>query len=209
MGAEFRNKLIPVLFGIYCASLMIQNILATKTFDIAAFTVTTGVLISPLIFIIQDISSELFGYKQTKKMILLSFVMNFIAVILFQLAIMIPASGSYMNQEAFSTILGSTARITSASFAAYVTGSLINTKVMVALKHRERQNLFVRAISSTLAGQLCDNAIFAFAAFLFVLPVPVIVSMVIGGTLFEVIYEVIFYPVTKTAITKLERKIEA
>ena len=207
MKQDYKSKLIPILFGVYCASLIIQNILATKTIDIFMFTVTTGILISPVVFIIQDISSELFGYKQTRKMILLSFVMNFVAVLMFQLAIMLPASVSFYNQDAFSTILGSTLRITCASFLAYVTGSLINSKIMVVLKKKYNKSLFVRAITSTLAGQLCDNAIFAFVAFSFVLPLPVILSMVVGGTLFEVLYEIIFYPVTKKAINSLKHKI--
>ena len=206
---DFKNKIIPIIFGIYCASLMIQNVLATKTIDITIFSVTTGVLISPLVFIIQDISSEIFGYKQTKRMILLSFGMNFLAAILFQVAILLPPSAAFFNQEAFATVLGSTLRITCASFAAYITGSLINTKIMVALKQRYPKNFFIRAISSTFVGQLCDNAIFAFGAFLFVLPVDVILSIVVGGTLFEVIYEIIFYPLTKKLVTVLNRKVSA
>lgn len=206
MSNEFKNKISPVMFGVYCAALMIQNILATKTIDVLVFTVTTGVLVSPLVFIVQDISCELFGYKQTKKMVLLSFVMNFIAVLLFQLAITLPASESYQNQEAFSTLLSSTVRITLASFFAYVVGSLVNSRIMVALKYRYEKSLFVRAITSTFAGQLCDNAIFAVGAFAFVLPVPAIVSMIIGGTMFEVVYEVLFYPVTKKAIGYLQTK---
>ena len=206
---EFRNKIIPILFGIYCASLMIQNVLATKTIDIAVFSVTTGVLVSPLVFIIQDISSELFGYKLTKRMILLSFAMNFLAAILFQVAILLPPSVAFFNQEAFATVLGSTLRITCASFVAYITGSLINTKIMVALKQKYPKNFFIRAITSTIVGQFCDNAIFAFGAFLFVLPVDVILSIVVGGTLFEVIYEIIFYPITKKLVNVLSRKVSA
>ena len=49
------------LFGIYCAGIIIQNILATKNIDILMFTVTTGILVSPLVFIIQDVQTEIFG----------------------------------------------------------------------------------------------------------------------------------------------------
>lgn len=209
MNETFKNKLVPVLFGVYCAALMVQNVLATKTIDVAIFSVTTGILVSPLVFIIQDVTSELFGYKLAKKMILLSFAMNFLAALLFQLAILLPPSVNFANQEGFAAVLGSTLRISCASFAAYVTGSLINSKIMVALKERYNKSLFVRAITSTLAGQFCDNAIFCFGAFLFVLPVPVIVSMIVGATLFEVIYEIIFYPVTKKTVKALEKKIAA
>lgn len=196
-----------MLFGVYCAALMIQNVLATKTVEVSMFTVTTGVLVSPLVFIIQDISSELYGYKKTREMVILSFVMNFFAVIMFQIAIMLPPSTTYSNQAAFAAVLGSTPRITCASFLAYMTGSLINSKIMVKLKEGRKGGLFVRAITSTVAGQLCDNAIFSFCAFLFVLPVQAILSMVFGATLFEVMYEVSFYPVTKKAIKTVERVI--
>ena len=203
---NFKNKLLPILFGVYCASLMIQNVLATKTIDIAVFTVTTGVLVSPFVFIVQDVTSELYGYEKAKRMIFVSFAMNFLAAILYQFAILLPPSVSFANQEGFASVLGSTLRITCASFAAYLAGSLINTKVMVKLKERYNDSLFVRAISSTVVGQFVDNAIFSFGAFAFVLPVPVILSMVIGATLFEVLYEIIFYPITKMAIKALGSK---
>jgi uncharacterized integral membrane protein (TIGR00697 family) len=201
---NMEKKITPILFGIYCASLMVQNILATKTFDFFVFTVTTGILISPLVFIIQDVASEILGYKKTKQMIILSFVMNFIAVILFQIAIFIPASTTYANQEAFAIILSSTPRITFASLLAYVSGSLINSKIMIELREKYNKSLFVRAITSTIVGQLVDNGIFSIVAFLFVLPTQAVLSMIIGGTLFEVVYEILFYPLTKTIIKRLK-----
>lgn len=201
-----KDRLLPLLFGVYCASLMIQNVLATKTIDVAMFTVTTGILISPLVFIVQDVVSELYGFQQAKKMIFVSFSMNFFAALLYQFAIILPPSVSFVEQVAFSSILGSTLRITCASFAAYYVGSILNTKIMSTLKERHENSLFVRAITSTLVGQFFDNAIFAIGAFAFVLPIPAIVSMIVGGTLFEVLYEIIFYPITKKVIRVLESK---
>lgn len=199
---DFKGKTLCILFGVYCAGLMIQNVLAAKTVDIGIFTVTTGILVSPLMFIVQDVTSELFGFSKAKIMILLSFVMNFIAALLFQIAIALPPSATFANQQAFATTLGSTLRITCASFAAYLTGSLLNAKIMVSLKEKYGSSLFIRAISSTVVGQFFDNAIFAFGTFAFVLPPSDILSMVAGGTLFEVIYEIGFYPITQKVIKK-------
>lgn len=192
-----------VLFGVYCAALIIQNTLAMKSIDVLGFTVTTGVLVSPLLFIAQDVSSEVFGYKQTKNMILLSFAMNLVAVILYQIAIAIPASSVWTNQEAFSSILGTTGRIAFASFMAYVLGSLANSKIMTKMKEKHPDSLFVRAITSTIVGQLLDNAIFSFVAFAGVIPTVNIVTMVVGATLFETVYEVILYPVTRVVIARV------
>lgn len=194
-------------FAVYAAAIIVQNILATKQIDIGVFTVTTGIIVSPFVFIVQDVISEIFGFKTAKKMVLLGFLLNFIGVLLFTLAIYVPSSAFWFNQEAFSTILGTTFRISVASFTAYILGALTNVKVMVALKERFPKSLFVRAISSTIVGQFLDNAIFACIAFLGVLPGEAIWSMILGGTLFEVIYEVIFYPITKTVIHFTKKKI--
>lgn len=172
------------------------------------FTVTTGILVSPIVFIIQDIVSEIYGYKEAKKMVLLGFLMNFVGVLLFTLAIYLPSSQFWFNQDAFSTILGTTLRISIASFIAYIVGSLTNTKIMVVLRDKYPKSLFIRAISSTIVGQFLDNALFAFIAFLGILPLSAIISMVIGGTIFEVLYEVLFYPITKTSIKKLKNYIK-
>lgn len=202
-----KDKLLQTFFGMYAGGVLIQNILATKQIDIAIFTVTTGILVSPLVFIIQDIVAEIYGYKEAKKMVLIGFLMNFIGVLLFTLAIHLPSSAYWFNQEAFTTILGTTLRITIASFIAYIIGSLTNSKIMVVLKKKYPNSLFVRAISSTIVGQFLDNALFATIAFYGVLPMNAIYSMILGGTIFEVLYEIIFYPITKTSIKAAKKYI--
>lgn len=113
-----------------------------------------------------------------------------------------------LDSGAFSSILGTTLRISIASFTAYVIGSLTNSGIMVWLKNKFPKSLFVRAISSTIVGQLLDNALFATIAFLGVLPTSAIISMIIGGTIFEVLYEIIFYPITKISIKNCKKYIE-
>lgn len=201
-----KNEILKLCFSIYASSLIIQNILATKQIDVWVFTVTTGILISPIIFIIQDIVSEIFNYQEAKKMVLYGFLMNFIGVIFFTISIKIPPSPFWSNQKAFENILSSTFRISIASFTAYIIGSLVNTKVMVALKYKS--HLFFRSITSTIIGQLLDNGLFAIIAFLNVLPFKSIILMIIGGTIFEVLYEIIFYPITKFLIIKIKKIIK-
>lgn len=198
-----KNDALKFLYGIYCAALIIQNVLATKSIDIACFTVTTGIVISPIVFIVQDVTSEIFGFKEAKRMILTAYVMGFVMVLLSQMSIMLPASRTYVNQIAFASIFSTTARITAASFVAYMAGSLMNAKVMTL--NKKKSNLFFRAISSTVIGQILDNALFAVFGFAGVLPTAAICSMVIGGTMFETIYEIIFFPITKITIKKLNQ----
>jgi uncharacterized integral membrane protein (TIGR00697 family) len=188
------------LYATYCVGLVTMNILASKQVDILLFTINLGLFISPVVFIINDIQSEVFGYRSAKAMITAGVVAN-VAVVYF-LAITAPPSVNFANQEAFRAVLGSTARITAASVTAYYIGSLINAKVMVSMKRRLEKYLFVRAITSTVAGQVIDNIVFMTLAFAGVLPAGAIITMVIGGTVIETVCEVIFYPITRAFIRK-------
>lgn len=200
-----RNR-EAILFGIYTAALLIQNILALKTIDIWVFSMTTGVLVSPIVFMAQDVESEIYGYKHARTMILLAYLMNFIFTVLVSVAIAIVPSVAYANQQAFTAIFSTTWRITLASFAAYTIGSLMNAKIMTVGK--EKHGLFYRAIFSTIVGQFLDNAVFCFGAFLGVLPLNAIIMMVVGATIWETVYEVIFFPITQKIIAYFKKNNE-
>lgn len=105
-------------------------------------------------------------------------------------------------QDAFSAILRTTLRITIASFIAYSVGSIVNTNIMAMLKVKHPESLFVRAVTSTTVGQLLDNGLFAFIAFLGVLPVSALVSMTVGGTIIEIVTEIICFPLVKKLTNK-------
>jgi uncharacterized integral membrane protein (TIGR00697 family) len=191
------------LYAAYCVGLVTMNILASKQVDILLFTINLGLFISPVVFIINDIQSEVFGYQSAKAMITAGLVANVAVAVVYFRARTAPPSANFANQDAFRAVLGSTARITAASVTAYYIGSLINAKVMVSMKRRLEKYLFVRAITSTVAGQVIDNIVFMTLAFAGVLPAAAIITMVIGGTIIETVYEVIFYPVTRAFIRKM------
>lgn len=193
---QFKSK----IFTVYCVAVLIQNILAVKNIDVLMFSVTTGILVSPIVFTMQDVSSELYGFKETKKMIIFAYFMNLLMIIFTSLAMIIPKAEYYQNQEAFEAIFGTTPRIVVSSFIAYMTGSIINSKIMTSMK--KRNNLFIRAITSTLVGQLLDNFVFCYLAFIGVLSLQQILSMTIGATIVEVLYEIIIYPIVKKIINK-------
>ena len=191
-----------VWYAIYCGALMAMNILAAKQIDIWRFTVTCGIFTSGFIFVAQDVMTELYGVKESRKMIFSGYAVSLTMTALYQLAIIVPPSVYWTAQEAFSTILQTTLRITIASFIAYSVGSIVNTKIMAMLKAKHPESLFIRAVTSTTAGQLLDNGLFAFIAFLGVLPINALVSMTVGGTIIEIITEIICFPLVKKLTEK-------
>ena len=199
-----KTSLYATLTGVFTASLIISNIIAGKTFDFFSFTLPCGVIIFPIIYIVNDILAECYGYYKARKVILLGFFMNLIAVICYNVTIMLPAPVFFENSQAFSVVLGSTLRLLIASFIAYLAGSLVNAKVMVKLKKWDDDKLFFRCIVSTLFGEGLDAIIFIFIGFYATMPVEALLVMIVAQALFKTIYEIIVYPVTRVVIGRVK-----
>ncbi len=195
-----KTELYAMLAGVFTACLIISNIIAGKTFDFFSFTLPCGVVIFPVIYIVNDVLAEVYGYEKARNIILLGFLMNLVAVICYNITIMLPAPVFFENSEAFSIVLGSTFRLLIASFAAYLVGSLVNAKLMVLLKSWDEDKLFLRCILSTLFGEGLDAIIFIFIGFFGTMPFEALIWMIIAQALFKTVYEIIVYPLTRHVI---------
>lgn len=199
-----KTELYAYLTGIFTASLIISNIIAGKTFDFLSFTLPCGVIIFPVIYIVNDVLAEVYGYEKARKVILLGFLMNLIAVICYNITIWLPAPVFFEGSDAFNLVLGSTLRLLVASFLAYLVGSIVNAKAMVYLKKWDEEKLFFRCIMSTLFGEGLDAIIFITIAFWATMPAEALIVMIVAQALFKTLYEIIIYPVTKAVIGKIK-----
>lgn len=197
-----KENLYGILSGVFCASLIISNILAFKTFTIGGFVLPTGVILFPIVYITNDILAEIYGYKRTKQVVITGFVMNIIAVIGYNIAIMLPAPSYFTGQEAFSLVLSNTFRVLVASMSSYIVGSLVNAKVMSLLKKKFKNQLMFRCVTSTFVGEGLDALIFITIAFLGTMPITSLLTMIVFQGAFKTLYEIICYPVTKLIINK-------
>lgn len=195
-----KTDLYAILVGIFCAGLIISNIITSKTFEFFWITLPCGVIIFPLIYIVNDVLAECYGFKKARRAIYLGFFMNLIAVICYNVTMFLPAPAYFTGDSAFHTVLGSTLRLLVASFAAYLIGSLINAKLMVYLKGKYENKLFFRCISSTFAGEGMDALIFITIGFLGTMPVSALLTMIVAQALFKTAYEVVVYPLTRHVI---------
>ena len=189
-----------MLTGVFTASLIVSNIIAGKTFDFFSFTLPCGVIIFPIIYIVNDVLAEVYGYEKARKVILLGFLMNLVAVICYNITILLPAPVFFENSDAFAAVLGSTFRLLVASFVAYLAGSLVNAKMMVVMKKWDEDRLFLRCIVSTLFGEGLDAVIFIFIGFLGTMPFEALLLMIVAQALFKTAYEIIVYPLTRYVI---------
>ena len=85
-----QMELYPIITGIFCGCLIVSNILASKTFSFYDFILPCGVVIFPIVYIVGDVLTEIYGFALAKRTIYLGFVMSLIAVIAYQIAMFLP-----------------------------------------------------------------------------------------------------------------------
>ena len=99
-----KTDLYAILVGIFCAGLIISNIIASKTFEFFWITLPCGVIIFPLIYIVNDVLAECYGFKKARRAIYLGFFMNLIAVICYNVTMFLPAP-AYATSFFFSSLI--------------------------------------------------------------------------------------------------------
>lgn len=200
-----KTELYSILTGISTASLIISNILAYKTFTFYNLVLPCAVILFPVLYIISDILAEIYGFKKARKVIYLGFMMNLMAVIMFNIAINLPAPSYFEGAEAFRMVLSNSFRVLVASFISFISGSLVNAYVMVYLKEKLEKYLFIRCIGSTICGEGLDSLIFITIAFYATMPNDVLLFMIISQLTVKVSYEIICYPLTKLIINSIRK----
>lgn len=200
-----KNNLYQILTGVFVACLLISNVLAVKTFTIGEIVLPTAVIIFPVVYIVNDVLAEIYGFKKARNIIVLGFVLNVFAVAAYSMAIALPAP-AYATETAaaLALTLGSTWRMLIASFAAYLVGSFANAFIMVKMKERLNKYLMARCIFSTLIGEGLDALIFITIAFIGTMPLADLAIMIIAQAIFKTVFEVVFYPITRVTIKKVE-----
>ncbi len=192
---------------LFSVCLVLSNILAVKQFDIWGFPSTAGLIIFPVSYIINDCIAEVWGFKKARFIIWVAFAVNFFAILLFQISIALPPADYWQMQEAYSSVLAQTPRIALASLMAFLCGSFLNAYVMSKMKIMHRgKNFGLRAIASTIVGELADTFIFTTVGFLFVIPLQAVVMIILTETVLKTLFEIIILPLTTKVVRQVKER---
>ena len=195
--------LLGILFNV---CLIAANLLETKVIQIGSLTVTAGLLVFPISYIINDCIAEVWGFKKARLIIWSGFAMNFFVVALGLIAVAIPAAPFWEGEEHFDFVFGMAPRIVAASLMAFLVGSFLNAYVMSKMKVASRGRHFsARAILSTLAGETADSLIFFPVAFGGIIAWRELLIMMFIQIILKSMYEVIILPVTIRVVKAIKK----
>ncbi len=205
-----RQNTVSVLFMIFsilfCVCLITANILETKQIQVLSVSLTGGLIVFPVSYIINDCVCEVWGYSKARMLIWLGFAMNFFFVMVGALCDAIPGAPYWDNEEGFHAIFGLAPRIAAASFIAFICGSFINAYVMSKMKIASNgKNFSLRAILSTVAGESIDSLIFFPLALSSVVPTKELILLMVWQVILKTVYEIIALPITIRVVKALKK----
>jgi len=197
--------LLGILFNV---CLIAANLLETKVIQVGSLTVTAGLLVFPISYIINDCIAEVWGFKKARLIIWSGFAMNFFVVGLGLIAVAIPAAPFWEGEEHFDFVFGMAPRIVAASLMAFLVGSFLNAYVMSKMKIASQgRNFSARAILSTIVGETADSLIFFPIAFGGIIVWKELLIMMGLQIVLKSMYEVIILPVT-IRVVKVIKKVD-
>ena len=195
--------LLGILFNV---CLIAANLLETKVIQVGSLTVTAGLLVFPMSYIINDCIAEVWGFKKARLIIWSGFAMNFFVVALGLIAVAIPAAPFWEGEEHFNFVFGMAPRIVAASLMAFLVGSFLNAYVMSKMKVASQgRNFSARAIWSTVVGETADSLIFFPVAFGGVIAWKELLIMMGIQIVLKSMYEVIILPVTIRVVKAIKK----
>ena len=193
--ANKPTKLFLSLTCFFVANALIAECIGTKLFSLErllgmsihpfslfgqaglTFTLTCGVLLWPLEFVLTDVVNEYYGPKAVRRISYTAIALISYAFLMFYLAIHVPADQSFWTgsnqkegipdmQAAFNGIFGQSMSIIFGSLVAFFVSQLVDVYIFHRIKKVTGEKwVWLRATGSTLVSQLVDSFIVLFIAF--------------------------------------------
>ncbi|MFH1591471.1 MAG: queuosine precursor transporter [archaeon] len=190
MALEIQDR-TEILVGVFVAALIAANLLGTKITTILGISMSVGIFAYPITFLITDVIEEVHGRKVAKRLIYAGLISLLLVMVLTLVSLWLPAASRFENNDAYTLIFSSSARIILASIVAFLLSQTHDVWSFEFWKKKTKgRHLWLRNNLSTMVSQAIDTVIFMFIAFYHVTPkfdVPFLISLIIPYWLLKVL----------------------
>ncbi|MBI4079358.1 MAG: queuosine precursor transporter [Candidatus Levybacteria bacterium] len=163
---------LDLLIAIYVFCVVIAEVMGGKTFhilDIGSYPLNASValFVVPAIFSINDIVTEVYGPERMRSIIRSTLLVVVLVLLFSLLATNLPPSKRFViNEGAYDTIFGLTARISAASLTAFAVADFLDVLFFSKIRKRlGKKALWFRNNASNFISQFIDSTVFIFLAF--------------------------------------------
>ena len=186
-------KVLIALSMIYMSIMLCSAILTNRYVGYDYFFILGGTLISPLLFILDDIIAEIYGYKIARFLIIIGFLSQMLFMFICLLITMTPYPSFFEHESTYDHILGLPfVRITLSGFLAYIVANIMNayllTKWKVLLKGKK---FWLRSIGSSILSEGLYSFIAIMLMQIYSIPLKDILQVVLISYSIKIIYNVV------------------
>jgi uncharacterized integral membrane protein (TIGR00697 family) len=228
------TKLFVIFTAFFVANALIAECIGTKIFSLEklfganpssfslfgannlSVSLTCGVLLWPLEFIMTDIVNEYYGPRAVRRISFTAIALISYAFLMFYAAIHVPSAdfwiGSHVKdgvpdmQNAFNGIFGQGMRIIIGSLVAFFVSQLVDVTVFHKIKKMTGEGkVWLRATGSTLVSQLVDSYIVLFIAFAGVFSWQQILAIGVVNYIYKAVMAILLTPVIYIAENRIEK----
>ncbi len=211
------QRLFVVLSGVFSTCLIVGDIIGGKLIELPLaehrFVLTVGMIPFPVTFLLTDLLNEFYGARAARFVTLVGFGLAALAYAFILIAGALPIAAiadapdwTGVNEVAFQNVFMGSQRMIVASLCAYMVAQLTDIAVFHALKRAtESRLLWLRATGSTTLSQLVDTVVINLAAWLGVLPIEEIFTVMISSYLVKVLIAVGLTPLVYLCHSAVER----
>lgn len=207
------NLRLNILLGLFVGLLIGMNLLGVKITTLLGISVSVGIFMVPLTFLITDIVEEVYGKKVTTQFIIAG-VITLVMVLLYSvLFIWLEPNERYIYNEEYKTIFGASLRIMIASIVAFLLAQFHDLWAFNFWKKKTAgKALWLRNNLSTFVSQAIDTFVFMMIAFYQVAPkfdVAFIIQLAIPYYIFKIAFAVLDTPLVYLGVWWLKKGKEA
>jgi hypothetical protein len=122
LSSTAHSLWFTLITGVFITCLITSNIIAVKLVSVFGLVLPAAIIIFPISYIFGDVLTEVYGYRQARRVIWLGFFCNLIAVVAILIGQILQPASFWDGQEAYERILGYAPRLLFASFLTYLVG---------------------------------------------------------------------------------------
>jgi uncharacterized integral membrane protein (TIGR00697 family) len=201
-----QYKYLEIIICLLVAIMVIDISTAGKIIQIGIFTVSVTILYFPFIFIVGDILTEVYGYKQGRRATWILVFVQILTAIIYQIMAVLPSAHGVKGNEVYSFVFGQVPRNVLGALIGVLVGSFVNDYTLAKMKIFTRgRYLWTRTIGSTITGQLVDTALFYTIALSKLIPTHLLLQSILSGWILKTAIEAVMTPITYVVINKLKQ----
>jgi uncharacterized integral membrane protein (TIGR00697 family) len=189
---------INVLLAVFIGVLIAMNILGIKIIELFGISVSVGIFLVPVAFLITDIVADVYGKKMVRQFVYIGVGILSAFFLISSIFVFLEPHERFTMNDAYMEVFGTTLRMMLASIVAFGLSQLHDIWAFEFWKKKTQGTmLWLRNNLSTFVSQAIDTVVFMFIAFYMISPqftVGFILELAIPYYLFKIAFAVLDTP---------------